>query len=252
MKEKLAINFGKYLLGPKTPFNWKKCFSWRLGPFLKFLKWNYCAVSENVFSMSVIYFNFSHCKLSLFCEFIELGLVVALPPFGSAPALSCRNPWLVDGSDCLCIRCSVQAPSPDWGPWTCCCAALLAFCCDLGQCLLPCGPDALCWGVINRLWGCMTGLLWVVWCVEVIDWLDCVSKSPVCHCFFVFWSVLIAFLLTARAGWGHCVFAPAPCCLGPVFAAACPAACLPFLILGYAVVWFFVVPAFPAVLEPHT
>ena len=72
MKEKLAINFGKYLFGPKTPFHWKKCFLWRLGPFLRCFEWKYCAVSENVCSMSVIYLHFSHCKCSLFCQFIEL------------------------------------------------------------------------------------------------------------------------------------------------------------------------------------
>jgi len=66
MKEKLAINFGKYLFGPKTPFHWKKCFSWRLGQFFRCFEWKYCAVSENVFSMSVIYLHFSHCKFSLF------------------------------------------------------------------------------------------------------------------------------------------------------------------------------------------
>ena len=66
MKEKLAINFGKYLFGPKTPFHWKKCFSWRLGQFFRCFEWKYCAVSENVFSMSVIYQHFSHCKFSLF------------------------------------------------------------------------------------------------------------------------------------------------------------------------------------------
>ena len=66
MKEKLAINFGKYLFGPKTPFHWKKCFSWRLGPFLRCFEWKYCAVSENVYSMSVIYLHFSHWNFSLF------------------------------------------------------------------------------------------------------------------------------------------------------------------------------------------
>ena len=66
MKEKLAINFGKYIFGPKTPFHWKRCFSWRLGPFVGCFEWKYHAVSENVFSMSVIYLHFFHCKFSLF------------------------------------------------------------------------------------------------------------------------------------------------------------------------------------------
>ena len=66
MKEQLTINFGKYFFGPKTPFHWKKCFSWRLGQFFRCFEWKYCAVSENVFSMSVIYLHFSHCKFSFF------------------------------------------------------------------------------------------------------------------------------------------------------------------------------------------
>ena len=41
-------------------------------------EWKYCAVSEKVFSMSVIYLHFSHCKVSLFCEFIELGSKLGL------------------------------------------------------------------------------------------------------------------------------------------------------------------------------
>ena len=74
MKETLAKIFGKYLFGPKTPFHWKKCFSWRLGQFSRCFEWKYRAVSENVFSMSVIYLHFSHCKFSLFYFlFIELG-----------------------------------------------------------------------------------------------------------------------------------------------------------------------------------
>ena len=66
MKEQLTINFGKYLFGPKTPFHWKKCFSWRLGQFFRCFEWKYRAVSENVFSLSVIYLHFSHCKFSFF------------------------------------------------------------------------------------------------------------------------------------------------------------------------------------------
>ena len=34
--------------------------------FLRCFEWKYCAVSENVFSMSVIYLHFSYCKFSLF------------------------------------------------------------------------------------------------------------------------------------------------------------------------------------------
>ena len=66
MKEQLAINFGKYLFGLKIPFHWKKFFSWRLGPFFRCFEWKYRAVSENVFSMSVIYLHFSHCKFKFF------------------------------------------------------------------------------------------------------------------------------------------------------------------------------------------
>ena len=56
----------KYLFGPKTRFHWKKWFSWRLGQFFRCFEWKYRAVSENVFSMSVIYLHFSHCKFSFF------------------------------------------------------------------------------------------------------------------------------------------------------------------------------------------
>ena len=44
----------------------KKCFSLHLGQFFRCFEWKYCTVSENVFSMFVIYLHFSHCKFSLF------------------------------------------------------------------------------------------------------------------------------------------------------------------------------------------
>ena len=73
VKEKLAISSGKYPFGPKHHFIKKKVFSWRLGKFFRCYEWKYHAVSGNVFSMSVLYLNFCHCKFSLFCQLIELG-----------------------------------------------------------------------------------------------------------------------------------------------------------------------------------
>ena len=69
MKEQLAINTGKYLFGAKPPFHWKKCFSWR-GHFCRCFEWKYCAVSENVCSMSALYLHFFHCKFQLFSFFL--------------------------------------------------------------------------------------------------------------------------------------------------------------------------------------
>ena len=54
MKEQLAINFGKYLVGPKTQFHWKKCFSWRLGKLFRCFEWKYCALSEKFFYVCYI------------------------------------------------------------------------------------------------------------------------------------------------------------------------------------------------------
>ena len=54
MKEQLAINFGKYLFGPKTPFHWKKWFLWCLGQFFRCFEWKYCAVSENLFFLCLL------------------------------------------------------------------------------------------------------------------------------------------------------------------------------------------------------
>ena len=66
MKETLAINFGKYLFGPKTPFHWKKVFFMTLRSIFKvFWVKILCSVRKR-FSISVIYMHFSHCRFSLF------------------------------------------------------------------------------------------------------------------------------------------------------------------------------------------
>ena len=44
----------------------KKCFSWHLDQFFRCFRWKYCAVSENLFSLPVIYLHFSDWKFSLF------------------------------------------------------------------------------------------------------------------------------------------------------------------------------------------
>ena len=79
MKEQLTINSGQNLLGPKTPVLGKKCFSWRLGNFFRWFEWKYCAVSENVFYMSVIYLHFSYCKFSFFRWFDWVRFKTRLP-----------------------------------------------------------------------------------------------------------------------------------------------------------------------------
>ena len=93
MKEKLAINFGKYYFGPKTPFHWKKCFSLHLGPFLKCFEWKYCAVSENVFSMSFIYLHFSHFKFLLFLWIYWVRFIIQLAkgPILELPAWTAKS-----------------------------------------------------------------------------------------------------------------------------------------------------------------
>ena len=50
----------------------KKWFWWHLGNFFRCFEWKYCAMSEKVFSMSVIYLHFSHCEFILFfCLLID-------------------------------------------------------------------------------------------------------------------------------------------------------------------------------------
>ena len=56
----------------------KKVFFMTLRSIFKVFWGKYCAVSENIFSMSVIPLHFSHCKFSLFCEFIELSSKLGL------------------------------------------------------------------------------------------------------------------------------------------------------------------------------
>ena len=75
MKEKLAINFGKYLFGPKAPFHWKRCFSWCLGAFLGFLRKN--IVQCQTFFLCLLYI-YTIASFHFFCEFIELSSKLGL------------------------------------------------------------------------------------------------------------------------------------------------------------------------------
>ena len=72
-RSSLRKNSLKYLLGPKTPFLCKKCFSWCLDQLFRYFKWKYCAVSQNIISMSVMYLHFSHCTFLFFIQWIDLG-----------------------------------------------------------------------------------------------------------------------------------------------------------------------------------
>ena len=79
MKQQLAINSGKYLLGPKTPFHLKMCISWRLSKYFGVLTENIVPCQKTFFLCLLYIYIFPHCKFSLFFfQLIELGSKLGL------------------------------------------------------------------------------------------------------------------------------------------------------------------------------